>query len=69
MRRGRVCPLQLMLFLAGAFIPGSAGLMTTCYASNSRLPQPGEPGPLIYILEEQADPVIPPGIGFLFRCF
>jgi hypothetical protein len=34
--------------------------------SDSRLPQPGGPGPLIYIPQEQAGPVIPPGTGFPF---
>jgi hypothetical protein len=36
--------------------------------SDSRLPQPGGPGPRIYIPQEQGDPVIPPGTGFPFRC-
>jgi hypothetical protein len=31
------------------------------------LPQPGWPGPHIYIPREQGGPVIPPGIGFHFR--
>jgi hypothetical protein len=35
--------------------------------SDSRLPQPGKPGPLIYIPQEQGGPVITPGIGFLFH--
>jgi hypothetical protein len=35
--------------------------------SDSRLPQPGEPGPRIYIPQEQGGPVIPPGTGFHFR--
>jgi hypothetical protein len=35
--------------------------------SDSRLPQPGGPGPRIYIPHEQGRPVIPPGIGFPFR--
>jgi hypothetical protein len=30
------------------------------------LPQPGGPGPRIYIPQEQGDPVIPPGTGFPF---
>jgi hypothetical protein len=33
--------------------------------SDSRLPQPGGPGPRTYISQEQGDPVIPPGTGFL----
>jgi hypothetical protein len=35
--------------------------------SDSRLSQPGGPGPRIYISQEQGGPVIPPGIGFSFR--
>jgi hypothetical protein len=35
--------------------------------SNSRLPQPGGPGPLVYISQEEGGPVIPPGTGFPFR--
>jgi hypothetical protein len=35
--------------------------------SNSRLPQPGGPGPRIYIPEEQGGPLIPTGTGFPFR--
>jgi hypothetical protein len=35
--------------------------------SDSRLPQPGGPGPRIYILQKQGAPVIPPGTGFPFR--
>jgi hypothetical protein len=35
--------------------------------SDSRLPQPGGPGPRIDIPQEQGDPVIPPGTGFPFR--
>jgi hypothetical protein len=32
-----------------------------------RLPQPGEPGPCIYIPQEQGGSVIPPVTGFPFR--
>jgi hypothetical protein len=32
--------------------------------SHLRLPQPGRPGPRIYIPQEQGGPVIPPGTGF-----
>jgi hypothetical protein len=35
--------------------------------SDSRLPKPGEPGPRIYIPQEQGGPFIPPGTGFPFR--
>jgi hypothetical protein len=34
--------------------------------SHSRLPQRGEPGPRIYIPQEQCGPVIPPSTGFPF---
>jgi hypothetical protein len=34
--------------------------------SDSRLPQPGGPGPHIYIPQEQGGPVIPPGTGLQF---
>jgi hypothetical protein len=34
--------------------------------SHLRLPQPGGPGPRIYIPQEQGGPVIPPGTGFPF---
>jgi hypothetical protein len=37
-------------------------------ASISRLPQPGGPGPCIYIAQEQGGPVIPPSTEFSFRC-
>jgi hypothetical protein len=35
--------------------------------SDSRLPQPGGPGPRFYIPQEQNDSVIPTGTGFHFR--
>jgi hypothetical protein len=35
--------------------------------SDSRLLQPGGPGPRIYIPQEEGGPVIPPGTGFPFR--
>jgi hypothetical protein len=35
--------------------------------SHSRLPQPGGPGPRIYIPQEQGGQVIPPGTGFPFH--
>jgi hypothetical protein len=37
--------------------------------SDLRLPQPGGPGPCIYIPQEQGGPVISPDIGFPFRLF
>jgi hypothetical protein len=36
--------------------------------SDSRLPQPGRPGPHIYIPQELGGPVITPGNGFAFHC-
>jgi hypothetical protein len=36
--------------------------------SYMRLPQPGAPGPRIYIPQEQGDPVIPLLAGFAFCC-
>jgi hypothetical protein len=35
--------------------------------SDSKLFQPGGPGPRIYIRQEQGGPVIPPGTGLYFR--
>jgi hypothetical protein len=35
--------------------------------SHLRFPQPGGPGPRIYIPQEQVCPIIPPGTGFPFR--
>jgi hypothetical protein len=35
--------------------------------SHSRLPQPGGPGPRVYIPQKQGGPVIPPGTGFPFH--
>jgi hypothetical protein len=40
----------------------------SCFTlSDSRLPQPGGPGPRSYIPQGQGEPVIPPGTGFPFR--
>jgi hypothetical protein len=67
--RGRVCRLQLLLVLASAVILGfdSPGTHDYILLSHSRLPQPGGPGPRVYIPQEQGDAVISPGIGFPFR--
>jgi hypothetical protein len=35
--------------------------------SDSRLSEPGGPGPRIYIPQEQGGPVVPPGTGLPFR--
>jgi hypothetical protein len=55
--RGRVCNLlvQLLLDLARAVTPGSKSCRTHGHIllSHLRLPQPGGPGPRIYILQEQ----------------
>jgi hypothetical protein len=37
------------------------------YCLRFETPQPGEPGPSLYIPQEQCGPVIAPGIGFRFR--
>jgi hypothetical protein len=44
-----------------------AGLRQYFTVPDSRLPQPGGPGPRIYIHHEQGGPVIRPGTGFPFR--
>jgi hypothetical protein len=40
--------------------------MTTFYCLRFETPQPGGPGPRIYISQEQGGPVIPPGTGLAF---
>jgi hypothetical protein len=35
--------------------------------SDPKLHEPGEPGPCIFILQEEEGPVLPPGTGFRFR--
>jgi hypothetical protein len=68
--RGRVCNLfvQLLLGLARAVTLGSKSRKTYSHIllSHLRLLQPGGPGSLIYIPQEQGGPVIPPGTGFPF---
>jgi hypothetical protein len=65
---GRVCNLlvQLLLGLARAvtFVSKSRKTHGHILLSHLRLPQPGGPGPYIYIRQEEGGPVIPPGIGF-----
>jgi hypothetical protein len=46
-------------------VPGDSWPYFT--VSGSRLPQPGGPGPCIYIPPEEGGPVITPGTGFPFR--
>jgi hypothetical protein len=66
--RGRVCNLlaQLFLRLARAVTLGSMSCRTHGHIllSHLRLPEPGGPGPRIYIPQKQDGPVIPPGTGF-----
>jgi hypothetical protein len=66
--RGLVYRLQFLLVLASTAILGSESRATHDHTvPDSRLPQPGGPGPRIYIPQEQGGPVIPPGTGFPFR--
>jgi hypothetical protein len=62
--RGRVCNLlvQLLLGLARAVTLGlkSRRIRNHILLPHLRLPQPGRPGPSIYISQEQDGPVIPP---------
>jgi hypothetical protein len=66
--RGWVCRLQLLLVLASPVIlrSESRGTRDHILLSELRLPQPGGPGPHIYILQELGGPDIPPGTGSLF---
>jgi hypothetical protein len=65
--RGLVCNLlvQLLLGLARAESK-SCRSHDHILLSHLRLPQPGEPGPRIYIPQEQSGPVIPLGTGLPF---
>jgi hypothetical protein len=68
--RGRVCNLLLLLVLASAVPLGSDSRGTEdriLLSQFLRLPQPGGPGPRIYIPQEQGGPDILPGTGFPFR--
>jgi hypothetical protein len=66
--RGGVCLLQLLLVLASAVIFWSNSLGARPYFtfSDSRLSQPGEPGPHIYIPQEQGGPVTPLDTDFRY---
>jgi hypothetical protein len=70
--RGRVCNFlkQLLLGLAREVTLGSKSRRSHSHIllSHLRLPQPGGPGPSIYIPQEQGSPVIspPPGHWFPF---
>jgi hypothetical protein len=59
--RGRVCRLSH----SRVRVPRDSWPYFTVL--DSRLPKPEGPGPRIYIPQEQGGPVLPPGIGFLFR--
>jgi hypothetical protein len=68
--RGWVCNLLLLLVLTSAVPLGSESLETqdhTLLFQFLRLPQPGGPGPRIYIPQEQGGPDIPPDTRFSFR--
>jgi hypothetical protein len=71
--RGRVCNLlvQLLLGLARAVTLGSKSRRTHGHIllPHLRLPQPGGPGPCIYIPQEQGGPVIPPGAHIIARTY
>jgi hypothetical protein len=56
--RGRVCNLQCNHSMVRVVQNRKHTLM-----SHLRLPQPGGPGPRIYIRQEQGGRVIPPGTG------
>jgi hypothetical protein len=67
--RGWVCSLQLLLVLASAVILRSESHKTHDNILLSQIrdsPQPGGPGPHIYIPLEQGGPVIAPGTGVPF---
>jgi hypothetical protein len=68
--RVRVCNLlvRLLLDLSRAVTLRSKSSRTHGHIllSHLSLPQPGGPGPRIYIPQKQGGPVIPPGTGFLF---
>jgi hypothetical protein len=68
--RGLVCNLLLQVVLAIAVPLGSESHGTRDHILLSqflRPPQPGRPGPRIYIPQEQGGPDIPLGTGFPFR--
>jgi hypothetical protein len=60
--RGRVCNLH-----CSHSVVRVAQIHNLILLSHLRLPQPGGPGPRIYIPQEQGGPVIPPGTGFSLR--
>jgi hypothetical protein len=67
---GRVCILLYNCFWAlpeQSLLSRRPAELTAIFYCHLRLPQPGGPGPCIYIPQEQGGPVIPPGTGFPFR--
>jgi hypothetical protein len=68
--RWRVCNLLYNCFWAlseqSLLGQSPAYLRAVFYCLIWDSPQPGEPGPRIYIPQEQGGPVIPPGTGFPF---
>jgi hypothetical protein len=68
--RELVCNLLLLLVLVSAVPLGSESRGTEGHILLSQFlrdPQPGGPGPRIYIPQQQGGPDIPPGTGFPFR--
>jgi hypothetical protein len=63
--RGRVCNLlvQFAVTLQSKSLSAHDMLL-----SHLRLPQPGRPGPCMYIPQAHDCPFIPPGTGFPFCC-
>jgi hypothetical protein len=67
--RGRVCNLLYNCFWAlpeQSLLGQSSAELKAIFYSHLRLPQPGGPGPRIYIPQEQGGPVVPPDTGFPF---
>jgi hypothetical protein len=66
--RGWVCRLQMLLALASGHsqIRVQKDSWPNFAVSDSSFPQPGGPGPRIYIPQEQGGPVISQAPGFLF---
>jgi hypothetical protein len=69
LKRGWVCSLKFLLVLARAIVLRSdySRICDHIILSSSIPPQPGGPGPRIYIPQEQGSTVVLPGTGFPFR--
>jgi hypothetical protein len=70
--RGGVCNVLSLLGLASIVSVeseshGTQDRILLIFSQFLRLPQPGGPGPRIYIPQGQGGPVIPPGTGFPLR--